>query len=136
MTTWPRARAHKDSGKFSAAGQVVGYPEFRVTDEAFTAFYASTGAGSGRVSLYRFVNDEVLELGSAFVQAADWPEPPDPARTWYTNANTLCSFNYDDDPPGRAARINQALTDASIDPPTAQDRFCAQTWVADIYQKR
>lgn len=129
-------RAHKDSGKFSAAGQVFGYPDFRITDEGFTAFYASTGAGSGRVSIYRFVNDKVLELGSAFVQAADWPEPPDPARTWYTNGNTLCSFNYDDVPPGRAATRNQALTEAGVDPPTAQDRFCKQSWVAEIYKKR
>lgn len=129
-------RANKDSGKFAQAGQVIGYPDFRTTDEHFTAFYASTGAGSGRVSLYRFVNDKVVGLGSLFVQAADWPDPPDPARTWYTNGNTLCSFNYDDAPPGKAEKTNQALTDAGVDPPAAQDRFCKQAWVADIYRKR
>ncbi|MBB4853063.1 hypothetical protein HNP40_000429 [Mycobacteroides chelonae] len=129
-------RVNKDSGKFSRAGQVFGYPDFRITDEGFTAFYAGTGAGSGRVSLYRFVNDKVQDVGSLFVQAADWPDPPDPARAWYTNDNTLCSFNFDDDPPGRAAARNQALTDAGIDPPTAQDRFCRQSWVAEIYRKR
>ncbi|MBA0045759.1 hypothetical protein [Mycobacteroides sp. LB1] len=129
-------RVNKDSGNFSRAGQVFGYPEFRITDERFTAFYASTGAGSGRVSLYRFVNDKVVELGSLFVQAADWPDPADPARTWHTNGNTLCSFNYDDDPPGQAQKRNQALTEAGIDPPSAQDRFCKQSWVADIYKKR
>lgn len=129
-------RAHKDSGKFASAGQMFGYPDFRITDERFTALYASTGAGSGRVSIYRFVNDKVVEVGSLFVQAADWPDPPDPARTWYTNGNTLCSFNNDDNPPGRAAARNQALTDAGIDPATAQDRFCKQSWVADVYRKR
>lgn len=129
-------RAQKDSGKFVSAGQVFGYPDFRITDERFTALYASTGAGSGRVSIYQFVKDKAVELGSLFVQAADWPDPPDPARTWYTNGNTLCSFNYDDNPPGRAAARNQALTDAGIDPPTAQDRFCKQSWVADVYRKR
>ena len=129
-------RAHKDSGKFTPAGQMFGYPDFRITDERFTALYAGTGAGSGRVSIYRFVNDKVVEVGSLFVQAADWPDPPDPARTWYTNGNTLCSFNNDDNPPGRAAARNQALTDADIDPATAQDRFCKQSWVADVYRKR
>lgn len=129
-------RAQQDSGRFVSAGQMSGYPDFRITDERFTALYASTGAGSGRVSLYRFVDDKVVEVGSLFVQAADWPDPPDPARIWYTNGNTLCSFDYDDSPPGRAAARNQALTDAGIDPPSAQDRFCQQTWVADVYRKR
>lgn len=129
-------RVGKDSGKYSRAGQVFGYPDFRITDEGFTAFYASTGAGSGRVSVYRFVDDKIVEVGNMFVQAADWPDPPDPARAWYTNDNTLCSFNFDDDPPGRVAARNQALTDAGIDPPTAQDRFCKQSWVAEIYRPR
>lgn len=133
MNVW---RAQRGSGQFMMAGQVFGNSDFRITDEGYTAFFESTGAGAGMASVNRFVGDKIVEVGNMYVQAADWPDPPDPAHSWYTNGNTLCSFNFDDDPPGRIARRNRALTEAGINPPSAQDRFCKQAWVADIYRKR
>lgn len=130
MAVW---RADQQSGQFSSTGEIFGFPDFRITDEGFTAFYSHTGAGSGILSLVRFVDNKLTAIATLEVQTLDW-EDPAPVPNWTINGGTKCALVTSDDPAKRAAQ-DKVLTDAGVDPATAQEHFCSQEWVGKIYRK-
>ncbi|ODR08337.1 hypothetical protein BHQ15_09590 [Mycolicibacillus koreensis] len=131
MTVW---RARGEETTYAPAGEVFGFRTFWQTADGFTAQYAHLGARAGTVTLSRFVDDHLVTVAELRVQAADWADPPGHVD-WETHGATKCALSEDDYPPGALAARTAALRDAGIDPAGAQHRFCAEPWVASLYDR-
>ncbi|MFI1917665.1 hypothetical protein [Nocardia sp. NPDC020380] len=125
-----------DSDRFSFAGTMFGFPQgVQQTVDGFIAIYTHGGAGSGVVTLYRFVDDKLVTLAVLDVEASADPYHPQ----WQTNGSAKCALDRTsgrtDVTDGRAmADRNAALVAAGIDPATAEEHFCSEPWVGDLYR--
>ncbi len=124
MAVW---RPTGSSPVFVRAGQIFGQRRFYRTPEGFFGNYAHASAASGDVTLYRWVDDKLVDVAVLDMQAAAAPES---RRNWVRNGNVLCALAVD----GLSDTQTAALRAAGIDPATAQQRFCSQAWVATVYR--
>jgi hypothetical protein len=120
--------------RFVRAGELFGFRQFYRTSEGFFGNYAHSSAVSGTVTLYRWVDDKLVAGAVLDMQAAEADPATGDDRGWVHNGNVLCALNEDDYPAGARAQRTAVLEAAGIDPATAQERFCGQSWVASVYR--
>lgn len=128
MAVW---RLNGSRDRFVRAGEMFGFRQFYRTTEGFFGNYAHSSAASGTVTLYRWSDDKLVTVAVLDTQAA--AAAGDESRPWVRNGDVLCALSEDDDPPGAKAQRAAALQAAGLDPATAQQRLCTQSWVASIY---
>lgn len=131
MAVW---RLTGQPSRFVRAGNLFGFRRFYQTPEGFFGNYAHSSAASGTVQLYRWVDDKLADVALLDMQVADMRPDPYSQHDWVRNGNVLCGLNNDDYPAGARAARTAALQAAGIDPATAAQRFCTQSWVASIYK--
>ncbi|MDP7701774.1 hypothetical protein [Mycobacterium sp. TY815] len=129
MAVW-RMTASRD--RFVRAGEMFGFRQFYRTTEGFFGNYAHSSAASGSVTLYRWADDKLVTVAVLDTQAA--AAPGDESRAWVRTGDVLCALSEDDDPPGARAQRTAALQAAGVNPATAQQQLCTQSWVASIYR--
>ena len=120
--------------KFVRAGELFGFRTFYRTPEGFFGNYAHSSASSGGVTLYRWDGDTLAEVVNLDVQVAGSPSYPSETREWIHNGNVECTLNDSDYPPGAAAKRDEAMKAAGVDPATAAQHFCNQDWVSTLYK--
>ncbi|MEZ0366165.1 hypothetical protein ACAG26_21060 [Mycobacterium sp. pUA109] len=124
MAVW---RLADQTQQFVRAGDLFGKRLFYRTPEGFFGNYAHASAMSGGVALYRWANNTLTEVAVLDMAVAGNRPPEDPpGHDWVKNGNTLCALAGGD--------YAASLRAAGIDPATAQQRFCAQPWVATVYR--
>jgi hypothetical protein len=128
----PMAVWRLSGGRLVRAGELFGFRHFYRTPEGFFGNYAHSSAASGVVTLYRWVDNRLVALAMLDMRAA--AAVPDARPDWVRNGAVLCALSDDDEPAGPRAGRADALRAAGIDPATAQQRFCTQSWVASVYQ--
>ncbi|MFD6357597.1 hypothetical protein [Nocardia tengchongensis] len=129
--------ASDTTGQFAFAGTMFGFPyRMQRTTDGFVAIYAHASAGSGEVTISRFVDDKLVTLAVLDVEVAAGTYHPD----WHTNGTAKCALKRTSNdtavPDAQAmAERNTQLAAAGIDPTTAEDHFCSQPWVGTLYSK-
>jgi len=132
MAVWRLTGQPGQAPRFVRAGTLFGFRRFYQTPDGFFGNYAHSSAASGTVQLYRWIDDKLAEVALLDMQVAEME--PDSRHDWVRNGNVLCGLNDDDYPAGARAARTVALQAAGIDPATAAQRFCTQSWVASIYK--
>ncbi|SDQ58127.1 hypothetical protein SAMN04489765_0973 [Tsukamurella pulmonis] len=129
-TVW---RAHGLRGPFVRAGELTGYVD-RITavDDSYNVIYASAPLASGVYTVFRLVDDRVVDLVRLPVAPATPVVDRGWTRPWLTVGNTLCLLKTPTEEELRA------LADAGWQSRTDVDRgliqrLCQTSWVRDTY---